>query len=104
MVRSRAQSMAEQSSVSYSQETLFFPDFLLRLLGTRDIFRGQHRQIFVRLAFRSCCHRLPLFASRFSFRRINNSDLCFSLDGSAQLLWGYLSFVSKIPSCTADNH
>src|SRR6267142_6203865 len=71
------------------------PDFLLRLLGTRDIFRGQHRQIFDGLALRLCCNRFGLFAGRFIFRRVNNWDLSFSLDGSAQLLWCYLSFVSK---------
>src|SRR2546430_9748833 len=104
MVRARAQSMAEQSSVSYSRKPFLCPDFLLRLLGTRDIFRGQHRQIFGGLALRLCCNRLRLFAGRFIFRRVNNWDLSFSLDGSAQLLWCYFSFVSKIPSRTAANH
>jgi hypothetical protein len=41
------------------------PDFLLRLLGTRNIFRGQHRQIFGGRALRLCCNRFGLFAGRF---------------------------------------
>ena len=79
-------------------------DFLLRLLGTRDIFRGQHRRIFGGLALRLCCNRLRLFAGRLTVRRVNNWDLSFSLGGSAQLLKCYLSFVSQIPSRATDNH
>ena len=56
-------------------------DFLLRLLGTRDIFRGQHRQIFGGRVLRLCCNRFGLFAGRFIFRRVNNWDLSFNLGG-----------------------
>jgi len=77
------------------------PNFLLRLLGTRDIFRGQHRQIFGGRALRLCCNWSGLFAGRFMFRRVNNRDLSFSLGGSGQPFMCYRFFVSKIPSRSA---
>src|SRR6266480_2846066 len=102
MVRSPAQSMAEQSSVSYSQETLPLPRLLAAVAGHARHLPWATPSDLWPPCVRPCCHRLPLLLAASASVGLTTGIYVSAWTDPLNFSGATARLRPKIPSRTAD--